>query len=689
MREDDQIHACLEFKKHLIISSGWEVESENEQAAEFISWQFEELNTRRILKEILSAFDYGFSVSEKVLVMRDTPHGSKVCYKAIKTRPPHTWEILQDQYGNVTGYRQKDTAGTIVQPEKAIHFIGDAEFDNPYGRADLNLGVYRAWWAKRAIIKFWNIYLERVASPKAVAKYGPTLSEDLREQLQGVVNNMQSNTGIVLPDSVVLDWMESTRENNGYEKAIDKYNLMISRAMLFPDLLGVGGSETSGGSFALGQEHVNLFFDALRNRQGDLERAINNQLVAPLVKMNFAGDVDVRLRFNPMSRAETEARINLFLEASKAGTITPDEKTENWIREKIGLEPVEDYEEKHQPPPALQQPKDENTGDDAEEEATDDIEEEDPEEIEGPPPRENSLQYDRKVDYKKIESFYEEQEGRLSERLAAVIQESVQRYVKEVQKRNIIGRRQIAQIRKIELRGWNEFGRAVKAASRESFNAGREDGKSEIGEQANNAIEYVEFSAEVDPLEYLEQLNFRITADTRDEILKRLQVILADGIRNGLGEQAIVQQFDEALKDYDTSFVREVGGERAAANRLSTIVRTHVSKAYNEGRRNYFEQAGQFIQAYQFSAILDGRETPRCHDLNGKIFRKAEAQRYWPPIHFNCRSLMVPITTFEKQPVFSDLTERAPLTSKRFGGKLASDGRDEITLQETPPGYFK
>ena len=82
--------------------------------------------------------------------------------------------------------------------------------------------------------------------------------------------------------------------------------------------------------------------------------------------------------------------------------------------------------------------------------------------------------------------------------------------------------------------------------------------------------------------------------------------------------------------------------------RLETVVRTRLFEAINEARFNFFRDpslAG-FVEALEYSAILDGRTTEVCAALDGKIYKADSA--VWdtlrPPNHFNCRSLLIAVT---------------------------------------------
>ena len=82
--------------------------------------------------------------------------------------------------------------------------------------------------------------------------------------------------------------------------------------------------------------------------------------------------------------------------------------------------------------------------------------------------------------------------------------------------------------------------------------------------------------------------------------------------------------------------------------RISTMVRTNMTEAFNQSRLAVFNSPdiGEFVEAYEYSAIIDTRTTPFCKAADGKIYAKNDP--FWntrtPPNHFNCRSLLIPVT---------------------------------------------
>ena len=56
-----------------------------------------------------------------------------------------------------------------------------------------------------------------------------------------------------------------------------------------------------------------------------------------------------------------------------------------------------------------------------------------------------------------------------------------------------------------------------------------------------------------------------------------------------------------------------------------------------------------FIVAYQYSSILDDRTTDYCASMDKRVLKKEEMEAEgFPPAHFHCRSVVVPVTEGER-----------------------------------------
>src|SRR6185295_12763214 len=91
--------------------------------------------------------------------------------------------------------------------------------------------------------------------------------------------------------------------------------------------------------------------------------------------------------------------------------------------------------------------------------------------------------------------------------------------------------------------------------------------------------------------------------------------------------------------------------EKQTAAYLDTLARTNLFEAMNEARYAEFTdpELGDFVVALEYSAILDDRTTDICESLNGSVYSadSDEWNNIRPPNHFNCRSVLVPITAVD------------------------------------------
>lgn len=115
------------------------------------------------------------------------------------------------------------------------------------------------------------------------------------------------------------------------------------------------------------------------------------------------------------------------------------------------------------------------------------------------------------------------------------------------------------------------------------------------------------------------------------------------------------------------------GGEDPA--RLETIFRTNVQSTYSAGR--WYQNSLPAVRAShpysQFVAVLDSRTTDICEGLHGTVLRSDDP--FWsthqPPLHFACRSDIVPLTEDEANEEGVD--EKAPDGDADVGFGAADD----------------
>ena len=119
------------------------------------------------------------------------------------------------------------------------------------------------------------------------------------------------------------------------------------------------------------------------------------------------------------------------------------------------------------------------------------------------------------------------------------------------------------------------------------------------------------------------------------------------------------EAIDRAITDGTTleDFKREVGAQLEAAwgkedpARLETVFRTNTQTAYNAGRHEVLShpEVRRARPYLRFDAVMDSRTSDVCDALDGTVRPADDA--FWdthhPPLHFNCRSILTPLSEEE------------------------------------------
>lgn len=80
-------------------------------------------------------------------------------------------------------------------------------------------------------------------------------------------------------------------------------------------------------------------------------------------------------------------------------------------------------------------------------------------------------------------------------------------------------------------------------------------------------------------------------------------------------------------------------------SRAKMIVATETTRYFNEARRSVYDQSEE-VTHYLFLAIRDHRTTKWCKTRHGLVYAKGDPllDSETPPVHWNCRSEMIPLT---------------------------------------------
>lgn len=635
MLEDDQVSICSKLKKDLILGPGFEIvadgDDDQEDAIEFITKMFESdidgqfLNR---LEEMLNCYDFGFSLTEKVFQKKENGF---VGLKSLKTRHPNSWLIHQDDHGNIIKFEQRSSQGDIDVPAKSlIHMIANEKFQNPYGISDLRT-CYNAWFSKRQVIRYYGIFLEKAASPIPVGKVEKSTSQAIRDKILTILKNFQTKTAIVIPKEMEVEFLEAKSAGEAYSKAINIFNMFIGRSLFVPDLLGLTGSETGGGSFSLGKEQIKIFFMHIYRRRAYLEAIVQKHFIEPICKYNF-GEMEYYPRFKLKALDDMEAveLSKVWLDAVKSKVFQATEEEINYFRMLCKFPEGEVIIPQPAPSPFGQPPVPSNPEDKSEQM----MEENDIEDIESEDKKTFGKifnlpkgDYYKKVDFKAIEAKLDDYDNSILKEVQPVVNKIYADIYDQITKKKILDKKDITRVDDIKIKYLKELKTILKASFMGIYKDGQTQAQSELLKanfrQPTTSEEFLQL-LEDETYSYIGDWEYNVTKSVKQELIK--------AIKDGKPLSSVLDILDDE-------------GKQLSETSLERYSRTKHTEVMNRGRLEFFGSTG-VVAAYQYSAILDDRTSDICRGLHGKIF-KAGTEPV-PPMHFNCRSVLVPITKYEE-----------------------------------------
>lgn len=649
MMRDDQVKACMQFKTHAVVSREWffdigvdqdgEERNDHKEIADVFEYMINAINGSFSdnLIGILSGLQNGFSITEKIYhpIMYDNKEYWGI--KDLKLRPHSSFNggFKTDNHGNILKLIQTQMGQPIEIPlSKIIHFVHQPDIDLHYGESDLS-ACYRPWWSKDIGIKFMNIHLERHASGFIWAKITGALTTTQKTNLQNLLNNISARMSAQIPENIDLNAMQPLR-TDAYEKAIIIYDKAIAKSILVPNLLGLS-EQGQTGSYSQSQTQLSAFFwilDAISKR---LSQSLNEQLFRELALWNFGTDDFPWFKFEPISDDQKAEIAKSWNELVKGGSVTKSDSDEAYVRQIMGF------------PEKVEEPVIEPG---AEPEETPDNEDW----IEAQPNAEfirkefSEKKWLKRVNFTRLEKTFNRSDEGFINNLNAVMAQARVSIEKQIIK--IIGQRSLGNVKPKEIETVsippglvskirkvvrdnmqvvldNSYAIAQKELPKKQFRIGP-------GMDKNKANQFLSSKA------------MKIAGVIEQDVLKAVQQVL----ENGLKYDKTLQETIRSMAD-DTTLMQvlpEVNAAGRATNipaRLENIARTNTAEAINQGRMSVFgaDELKGFVQAYEYSAILDDRVTDICEHLHGKILK--DFGSYLPPNHFQCRSILVPVTTVD------------------------------------------
>jgi phage gp29-like protein len=281
---DAHAAAVLQTRYLAVVGKEWSItpaseSGQDDDIAQFVESVLMECNFDQLRLELLQAILYGYYGAE---IMWKVADNSIVIDRFLGKHPRRFCFTLEREARLIT--IDSMIEGIPIPDRKFLIFqCGDS--DNPYGKG---LGQILWWyvWFKKHGVKFWVMFMEKFGMPTPVGKY-PVQQKDQKTLLMSALRSIQKETGITIPDTMSIEFLEAARQGDGsYAAACQYFDSAISKAVLGQTLTTeMGGT----GSYAASQTHNEVRQDIVEADADLLDAYLNKTLIPWIVDYNFPG----------------------------------------------------------------------------------------------------------------------------------------------------------------------------------------------------------------------------------------------------------------------------------------------------------------------------------------------------------------------------------------------------------------
>ncbi|SCW86234.1 Protein of unknown function [Paenibacillus tianmuensis] len=304
--------------------------------------------------DILSGIWAGYSGTEIVW----KPSGSRITIDYLATYHPRTVFFNVDQQTGrldrdcpIKQYRWFSGSPVDIPKNKAIIYTHNVRFGNPYGVSQLRR-IRKNWLLKDPVLKMWVNAVDKFGAPTVAAMVPDGELEDPQnpghmisniEYMARVLSNLQNGTGIAMASGTKEENTDIKFHSPGagmgdaFHMIITYLNKMIFRGMLVPSLVFDEGQQS--GSYALGKSHFGMYQLILDRIFKNLAEILLEQLVRPLVEMNFGPQKKLgEFPEREMNDEDIQILSSVFLQMTNGGYLDPTvEDDYKHVRSKLGF----------------------------------------------------------------------------------------------------------------------------------------------------------------------------------------------------------------------------------------------------------------------------------------------------------------------------------------------------------------
>lgn len=279
MKLDGKIDSLLNLRKDTVIGYPWHLEKRDasEQVFSFVKEHFRpHLNWEGDLRELLSAIDYGYAVSEVIWA----EEGGYWVPAALKSRKPERFRFRADGVPLLAA-----SGEALEQPYKFLVHRNKPEAENPYGTATLSR-CHWPWQFKRAGFEFWVAATEKCGVPSVLAIFECTderLAASKAALLAASLTQISAGSGAALANVKEVKTLEMSGALADFQVLIGTCNAEISYAITGQSL---ATGEAEFGTRAQAEVHEDTLSRICRADAAALAHTLQT-LIGWLVELNF------------------------------------------------------------------------------------------------------------------------------------------------------------------------------------------------------------------------------------------------------------------------------------------------------------------------------------------------------------------------------------------------------------------
>jgi len=688
MMKDAQVKAAVGLLKEGVLSSGWEIhydwDEQKELGTEMTNYLYESLNRineqpysaggiEDLIEKWMGALWYKKMVCE--LVYAHDKQNEYIYVKKAKVLPPESIKLPCDPYGNLKAIQQfpynietenlystgdyVDTKPVELDMNQCLLWVNGDDYSQFNGESELDC-VYKYWFLKDFILKFWSMFVERFGAPLLISFVRAKNMDKARERMKNVI----IETSLAMEKDDKIEMMEPKKEGKVFNMMISYCDNNISKGLLRSLLLGSKTEESRSDSdvdFRLFEFRIEFIQRKLQN----LTRA----LIKKEIDLNFN---DVKhypvFTFSPFSDRKKREMAQTFDLLVKNSLIHP---LEPWVRRELQLPEMEDRFEDDLDQAwkakmsagsgaiiATQSPTAEITRTEAQ-----------TNQRQRKGVGETAQLADDPVS--RVEAQLDEADKKFGDFLVPTLQDSIKGLIKDIEK-------------KLKDDKSVEFAEVPTWLKNLQYTiVGLEAGFAELFDEIMVDVVLSDNS-------YLSGMGMKPSFDvrTRTGAFKWIDKRIGD-VRSGLLDygsanakalelriledtKAIVQSgIDEGLRGRDVVKNLEDGllGNRYSKAQLKTVVQTNTTAIVNQGKKAFARANVPFVKGMVFYAVVDKNTTDICRERDGKVFAIDDPalDKNTPPLHFSCRSSLSYIIS--GQPKYSPEGITADIPTG-FGGDI-------------------